>query len=75
MVLDFIKGAIGGAGAGSAFGPWGAGIGAVLGGVSSFGGGGGGGSSGGGGGGSMAGALLEPYGPAQDYLRDYFERS
>ena len=57
MVFDFIKGALGGAGAGSAFGPWGAGIGAVLGGVSSLGGssssGGGSGGYGGGGGGTM----------------------
>lgn len=35
--------------------------------------GGGGGGSSGGGGGSMAGALPKPYGPAQDYLRAYFD--
>lgn len=34
--------------------------------------GGGGGGSPGGGGGSMAGALPEPYGPAQDFLEKYF---
>ena len=35
--------------------------------------GGGGGGSSGGGGGSMAGALPEPYGPAQGFLEDYFD--
>ena len=74
MVLDFIKGAIGGAGAGSVFGPWGAGIGAVLGGVSSFGGGGGSGSSGGGGGGKVdfRGILPESLPFVDQYLEDQF---
>lgn len=77
MVLDFIKGAVGGAGAGSVFGPWGAGIGAVLGGVSSFGGGGGSGSSGGGGGGSSNAVNPMDYLPEtpayiDSYLSDMF---
>ena len=73
MVFDFIKGAIGGAGAGSVFGPWGAGVGALLGGVSSLGGGGGSGSSGGGGGmgidvDEFMGMIAPP-----DYLSSYVE--
>jgi len=67
MVLDFIKGAISGAGAGSVFGPWGAGVGAVLGGVSSF--GGGSGSSGGGGGMDMK--ALQKALAAPKFLGDY----
>lgn len=72
MVFDFIKGALGGAGAGSAFGPWGAGVGALLGGVSSLGGGSGGGSGGYGGGGGMSFELPPPNQFAMDYMQDKF---
>ncbi|MCP3698759.1 MAG: hypothetical protein GY920_09435 [Aliivibrio sp.] len=76
---NFIQGALGGGSVGSAFGPWGTGIGAVVGGVGSlFGGGGGSGSSGGGGGGS-SGKTINPmaYLPetprfVDDYLSDMF---
>jgi hypothetical protein len=60
---NFIQGALGGGSVGSAFGPWGTGIGAVVGGVGSLFGGGGSGSSGGGGGGS-SGKTINP----MDYL-------
>ena len=75
MVFDIIKGALGGAGAGSAFGPWGAGVGALLGGVSSLGGssssgGGSGGYGGGGGGFSMADFELTP----EEYSKNYVEK-
>ena len=74
MVFDIIKGAIGGAGAGSVFGPLGAGIGAVLGGASSaFGGGGGGGSSGGGGGGGIDFDALQDIIAPPDFLSSYTE--
>ena len=77
MVFDFIKGALGGAGAGSAFGPWGAGAGALLGGISSLGGsssGGSGGSGGyGGGGGGMRNFQLPPPNQfAMDYMKNNF---
>jgi hypothetical protein len=67
---NFIQGAIGGGSVGSAFGPWGTGIGAVLGGVGSvF--GGGGGSSGGGGGMDMK--ALQKALAAPKFLGDYTE--
>ncbi len=75
---NFIQGALGGGSVGSAFGPWGTGIGAVVGGVGSLFGGGGSGSSGGGGGGS-SGKTINPmaYLPetprfVDDYLSDMF---
>jgi len=77
MVFDFIKGALGGAGAGAAFGPWGAGAGALLGGISSLGGSskgssGGSGGYGGGGGGTMGFQLPPPNQFAMDYLKNNF---
>jgi hypothetical protein len=67
---NFIQGALGGGSVGSAFGPWGTGIGAVVGGVGSLFGGGGSGSSGGGGG---SGKTINPmdYLPETPFVDDY----
>lgn len=73
MVFDIIKAGLGGASVGSAFGPWGAGIGAGLGVISSAFDGGGSGSSGGGGGGmDISGVLPQPLGFMEDYLENKF---
>ena len=74
MVFDIIKGALGGAGAGSAFGPWGAGVGAVLGGVSSLGGSSSGGGSGGYGGGGGDFNMMDFELTPDEYSKNYVEQ-
>ncbi len=72
MIFDILKGAVGGASAGSVFGPWGTGIGALLGGASSAFGGGSGSSGGGGGMGIDMDEFMNLIAPP-DYLSSYVE--
>tara|TARA_B100000900_G_C20499110_1_gene682928 strand:+ start:154 stop:897 length:744 start_codon:yes stop_codon:yes gene_type:complete len=72
VIFDILKGAVGGASAGSVFGPWGTGIGALLGGASSAFGGGSGSSGGGGGMGIDMDEFMNLIAPP-DYLSSYVE--